>query len=141
MLMLLYGIYILNHNISTNSIVRTLWMKTYSFLHRLATVFETGDLKSNLLLATVCHHQLSNLVSAAALHSLVVHHLAGKDNVADRPKLVDKLSVCPVQTGLFHSTRPGLSGIPSGWFSFITTMVISAPSSNHLSGSPSSLTS
>ena len=45
MLMLWYGIYILNHNISTNSIVRTLWMKTDSFLHQLATVFETGDLK------------------------------------------------------------------------------------------------
>ena len=45
MFMLWNRVNILHHYISTDRIVWAPWMKTDSFLHQIATIFETGDLK------------------------------------------------------------------------------------------------
>jgi len=79
------------------------------------------------------------LVSAAVLHLSCNPPSRGKDNVAEIPMLVDKLSCCPVLTGFSQTTSPGLSGTPSPTISS-TTIVISPPSGNQRTVSPASFT-
>ena len=49
-------VYILNYDICTDSIIRTLRMKTNSCLHQFATILETSNLKVQSLVSNSLPH-------------------------------------------------------------------------------------